>query len=251
VYTFNLQDGDAEPAADSAAHAGPPIVLRRGEPVSITVMNRLPEPTAVHWHGIELESYFDGVAGFSGTDARPSPLIAPGDSFVARFTPPRAGTFIYHTHVDELRQQPAGLSGVLVVVDPARAYDAATDVPVLISTPRLPEERGRVLLNGSLAPAPLEFRAGVPVRLRFVNITINRPAMRVELLRDGALAHWRPLAVDGADLPDARRTSVAARQPITIGQTLDFELMPEAGEYRLEARTSAGALLGAMLVKAR
>jgi hypothetical protein len=42
----------------------PTIDLIRGEPVSITVVNRLGEPTAVHWHGIELESYFDGVAGF-------------------------------------------------------------------------------------------------------------------------------------------------------------------------------------------
>ena len=32
-----------------------------------------------------------------------------GDSFVVRFTPPRAGTFIYHTHADESRQQHAGL----------------------------------------------------------------------------------------------------------------------------------------------
>ena len=80
-------------------------------PVSITVVNSTPEPTAVHWHGIELESYFDGVAGFSGNASRASPIIAPADSFEARFTPPRAGTFIYHTHIDELRQQPAGMAG--------------------------------------------------------------------------------------------------------------------------------------------
>ena len=38
--------------------------------MSIMVVNHLTEPTAVHWHGIELESYFDGVAGFSGAGAR-------------------------------------------------------------------------------------------------------------------------------------------------------------------------------------
>ena len=48
---------------------GPTIVLRKSEPVSITVVNRLPEATAVHWHGIELDSYMDGVAGFQGTRA--------------------------------------------------------------------------------------------------------------------------------------------------------------------------------------
>jgi FtsP/CotA-like multicopper oxidase with cupredoxin domain len=56
---------------------GPPIVLTRGQPVEIEVVNRLKDPTAIHWHGIELESYFDGVPGWSGAD---TPSIAPGTS---------------------------------------------------------------------------------------------------------------------------------------------------------------------------
>ena len=79
--------------------------------------NELPEPTAVHWHGIKLESYYDGVAGYSGDGRRITSAIPKDGSFEARFTPPRSGTFIYHTHVDEVRQQQAGLSGALLVVD--------------------------------------------------------------------------------------------------------------------------------------
>src|SRR5206468_2424525 len=129
------------------------------------------------------ESYFDGVAGFSGRDTRLAPLIAAGDSFEARFTPPRAGTFIYHTHVDELRQQPAGLAGALIVLEPGTRYDPATDVTVLISSPSdsVAETRA-VLLNGSLTPTPLELRVGVRHRVRFINITKGRPGMRLELL---------------------------------------------------------------------
>ncbi len=41
----------------------------------------------------------------------------PGDSFVAEFVPPRAGTFIYHTHANEQLQMGSGLYGALVVVD--------------------------------------------------------------------------------------------------------------------------------------
>ena len=48
------------------------------------------------------------MPGFSGAAGHLAPVIAPGDSFEVRFTPPRAGTFIYHTHVDEERQEPAG-----------------------------------------------------------------------------------------------------------------------------------------------
>jgi FtsP/CotA-like multicopper oxidase with cupredoxin domain len=46
---------------------GTPLVLVRGETAAITVINRLPEATTVHWHGMELESVYDGVAGWSRT----------------------------------------------------------------------------------------------------------------------------------------------------------------------------------------
>ncbi len=250
-YGFALQEGGPEPAADSGHRAGPAIVLTRGQPVSIMVMNRLPEATAVHWHGIELESYFDGVAGFSGSAARLSPLIAPGDSFEARFTPPRAGTFIYHTHVDELRQQPAGLAGPLIVLEPDVPYDPATDMTVLISSPSdsIAETRA-VLLNGSLAPAPLDMRVGVAHRVRFINITKARPGLRVELVGAAGVVAWRVIAKDGADLPASRRVTGPARLPISIGETVDVEVTPaEPGELRLEGRAAEGFLLGVMPVR--
>ena len=247
-YAFTLHERDAEPAIDSTVRNGPPIILKRNEPVSITVVNRTSEPTAVHWHGIELDSYFDGVAGFSGDTRRLSPMVPPSDSFVARFTPPRSGTFIYHTHVDEPRQQPAGLSGALLVVDEDKPYDVSTDIPVLITTPRSAETARRaVLLNGRLEVPSVELRAGVPYRFRLINITTGRPGIRVEVKRDSTLAQWRALAKDGADLPDEARVMVPARRPITIGETYDFELTPrEAGAMQLEVRSGAGALLASM-----
>ena len=68
-FEFALDDARAASFAVMRESSAPPIVLTRGEPVSITVVNTLTEPTAVHWHGIELDSYYDGVAGFSGTAA--------------------------------------------------------------------------------------------------------------------------------------------------------------------------------------
>lgn len=247
-YAFTLHERGAEPLLDTTARSGPPIVLRRGEPVAIMVVNRTPEPTAVHWHGIELDSYFDGVAGFGGTGRRLSPAIAPADSFEARFTPPRAGTFIYHTHVDEPRQQPAGLSGALLVVDPARPYDATTDIPILISTPRSSEiERRAVLLNGRLPAVPAELRVDVPHRFRLINITTSRPGIRVEVWRDTSLARWRSVAKDGAELPDEAKLMRPARRPITIGETYDFELTPrDTGAMRLEVWASNNVLLAKM-----
>jgi FtsP/CotA-like multicopper oxidase with cupredoxin domain len=79
-YGYVLHEGGSATPNASPLLPGPTIVLERGKPVSITVVNRLREPTAVHWHGIELESYFDGVADFSGRGARIAKAIAPGDS---------------------------------------------------------------------------------------------------------------------------------------------------------------------------
>jgi FtsP/CotA-like multicopper oxidase with cupredoxin domain len=44
-----------------------------------------------------------------------------GDSIVVRFTPPRAGTFMYHSHFNEFQQITSGLYGPLIVLEPDRS----------------------------------------------------------------------------------------------------------------------------------
>jgi FtsP/CotA-like multicopper oxidase with cupredoxin domain len=247
-YEFVLPKDGREPPADSGLHTGPPIVVVRGEPVRITVVSALDVPTSVHWHGIELDSYYDGVPDFSGAGSRLAPLIAPHDSFVVRFTPPRAGTFIYHTHVDENTQQLAGLAGPLIVLEPGSTFDETTDHAILITTPPVWEDELRsVLINGHASPAPLVVRAGVAQRLRLINMTVRRPGGRVELWRDSTLLQWRPLAKDGRELPVTRQVERVARTVVSIGETLDFEFMPRAGDNsRLEVHALDGALLAKM-----
>ncbi|MES2522801.1 MAG: multicopper oxidase domain-containing protein [Gemmatimonadota bacterium] len=237
-YGYAWHEGGAEPPADSGLGVGPTLDLQRGRPVRITVVNRLAEPTAVHWHGIELESYYDGVPGFSGAARRVTPLIAPGDSFVVRFTPPRAGTFIYHTHADEERQQLAGLAGVIIVSEPDARRDVATDLPILITAPTEFAQQGRLaLVNGRAAPAPLSLQLGTTYRLRFVQMSVSRAALHVRVFRDSALTEWRPVAKDGAALPASVRGSGPARAQLGIGETLDVELTPATtGDMRLEVR---------------
>ncbi len=230
LYAFAAHArGSAEPSPDSGRRVGPPLELTRGEPVRITVVNRLAEPTAVHWHGIELESWYDGVPGVSGAGRRIAPMIAPGDSFEVRFTPPRAGTFIYHTHADEERQQEAGLAGPLLVLEPGAPRDTVHDLPVLVSSPGdFDAEVRTLLLNGMAAPPPLRLRAGERYRLRFINMSVRRSGPLVSVTRGGALATWRPLAKDGAELPPALRAPEPARRMVGIGETLDVELVPGA-----------------------
>jgi FtsP/CotA-like multicopper oxidase with cupredoxin domain len=240
AYGFVLHERGPEPPERAGLLPAPTIVLTRGEPVSIWVVNQLPEPTGVHWHGIELESYYDGVPGFSGEPGRLAPAIAPADSFEVRFTPPRAGTFIYHTHVDEARQQPAGLTGALVVVEAGQPHHSDTDRTYLITTPRSREAAQQsVLLNGKTEADPVQLRAGVTYRMRFVNITFARPGARVILSDDAGPVQWRVSAKDGADLPASRITDEPADRRISIGETFDAEYTPtQSGELRLEVWTN-------------
>ena len=126
-FGYVLQVGDHEPAPDSVLIPGSPLILRKGEPTAIRVINRTDEPSQVHWHGLEIESYFDGVAGVGGYPMRLTPAIAPGDSFEIRITPPRAGTFMYHTHINDLRQQGSGLYGAFIVLEEDETWNPDTD----------------------------------------------------------------------------------------------------------------------------
>lgn len=233
---------------DTHTDLSPELDLVRGEPVAITIVNHLDEPTSVHWHGIEIEdSYMDGAAGFSGAGTHLTPAIAPGDSFVARFTPPRAGTFMYHAHVDDLREQLAGLDGALVVRD--RGAPSTDDHVFFFKGFRL--ARGHTLeINGQANPDTVVLRAGHTARLRFMNLSLNvasptffltaRPDSATEIARDTMLVPWRPVAKDGFSLPAEARVSRPAEQVVAMGETWDVEYTPERrGRLALEVRETA------------
>ncbi|MGQ0641496.1 MAG: multicopper oxidase domain-containing protein [Gemmatimonadaceae bacterium] len=230
TYAYAL----AVPNADArGAVPGPLLELRRGERTAITVVNGLPEPTAVHWHGIELESYYDGVAGWSGSAARLAPLIMPRDSFVVVMTPPRAGTFIYHAHADDERQIALGLAGPLVVLEPGAKRDTTRDHIWLFSIVGV-RDSVPVVVNATRPLSPL--RAGVEHRIRIINITPG-DLLALELHDADGLVRWRPIAKDGADLPRSQATTRPARVQLGAGETWDFVWTPRRGNYQLKVDT--------------
>jgi FtsP/CotA-like multicopper oxidase with cupredoxin domain len=224
-FGYVLQDGARAPAADSIAIPGPTIVLRRDEPVAITIVNHLARANAGHWHGIELDSYYYGVGGWSGGadgSAATTPMIAPGDSFVAEFTPPRSGTFMYHAHSNESFQISLGLYGGLLVVD-SGAYHPERERLIILGG-NGPGERG-ARINGRLKPDTLRLTAGETYRLRIVHIVPDW-TVRVALKNGEATEQWRAVAKDGAELPSHRQTVRAADFVAGPGETLDFEYRP-------------------------
>ena len=230
---YVLQEGAAEPASDSVVIPGPALVLERGRPVSINIVNRLPEATAVHWHGIELESYPDGVPGWSGMPERILQPIAAGDSFAARFTPPRAGTFIYHSHSNELGQIFGGLYGPLIVVKPGERFDTATNRLVIVGGYARHDSAFGVV-NGRLDPAAIELRPSRTYRFRLINIGDARTFFSLRRPDSSAVA-WRAVAKDGADLPPSQAVTRTERFVSGPGETADFEFTPaEPGDLVLD-----------------
>ena len=102
---------------------GPTIRANAGDVVKATVVNNLPDPLTVHWHGLALRNDMDGVPDLT------QKAIEPGDSFAYEFTAPDPGTYFYHPHTGT--QLDRGLYGALVVDDPAQTRPAK-DIPILL-----------------------------------------------------------------------------------------------------------------------
>ena len=215
-----------EPAGDSVSVPGQPLLLTRGETTAITVVNRTDQLTTVHWHGMELESIYDGVAGWSGAGSNLAPLIAPGDSFTVAFTPPRAGTYIYHTHMDEGPQLATGAYGPLIVLDPGQRFDPETDL-IFMMARSVDGGANSQAINGRHEPPPLTLRAGTTYRLRFINILPTAP-LDLELNADSTLLSWTPISKDGAWVPASQRVPGPSRQwAFGAGETWDFLWTPD------------------------
>ena len=89
---------------------GPLLRFREGEELSLRVKNTLDEDTSIHWHGLLVPFYMDGVPGVS------FPGIKAGETFEYKFALPQNGTYWYHSHSG--LQEQSGHYGPLII-DPA------------------------------------------------------------------------------------------------------------------------------------
>jgi FtsP/CotA-like multicopper oxidase with cupredoxin domain len=242
AYGFLLQTGTETPARDSISIPGPILELKRGEPVRILVKNNLDEQSGVHWHGLEIESFPDGVPDFSGIGDKIMPPIPPGKTFAADFTPPRSGTFPYHSHLHEMRQIGSGMYGAIIVSDTPR--DTTRDHVIIAGGGGLPmfykQAPNFLLVNGSVAPTLLRMTVGDTNRLRIVSIHADE-VLHFRFGTETEAVRWKPLARDGADLPAALRAEKPALLEMSPGETADFTYVPtRPGRLMLEVWINAG-----------
>jgi FtsP/CotA-like multicopper oxidase with cupredoxin domain len=233
AYGFSV-DPDFRPDSTQRAAPGPLLTLQRYQPTYVTVVNRMSIPTGVHWHGLELDSWADGVPGWSASEGRVSPVIDPGEQFTYKLAAMRPGTFIYHSHLDDVHQLTGGLYGAMVVMDEGEEYDPEKDHIEIVGwrTPD-PSSLADAELNGKSTHPTQKAQVGETHRLRLINIA---PAGRVflQVLREGEPFEITAIAKDGADFPVHQRVPVEQSARLGVGETADFAFTPDSvGTYEL------------------
>jgi FtsP/CotA-like multicopper oxidase with cupredoxin domain len=218
---------------------GPVLRAREGEQVVVRFRNRLPQPTTVHWHGVDVPWRQDGVPGVT------QEAVAAGEDFEYEFTATPAGTRWYHTHGsrmgDESTQLDMGLKGA-IVIEPRRQQAADVDQVLVLDDWQIgPRGYNAAMMmgpghgaghagaynvftiNGKAAPdiADIVVREGDTVRLRLVNAsTMSIHPMHLH-------GHqFRIVALDGNPVPRAAQVTrnVVSLQP---GETADIEFVAD------------------------
>lgn len=224
---------DARP--DSTADTpGPLLLFHRFDTADVTVRNRTTRPSGVHWHGLELDAWADGVPGWSASDGKMSPVIQPGGEFTYHLSMIRAGTFIYHAHMEDIYQISGGLYGPLVVLPEGETFDPETDHIQIFGwkTPE-PASMADFELNGGSGGEVRTTTVGTKHRIRVIHIA---PAGNISawMFKDGEPIAFSLLAKDGADLPTSQQVPVTSLAFMGVGETADFTWTPDApGRYEL------------------
>ncbi|MBI4369578.1 MAG: copper oxidase [Elusimicrobia bacterium] len=212
---------------------GPTIEAVEGDRVRILVENKLPEPTAVHWHGVLLPSGMDGVGGLSQRH------IPPGDTFAYEFTLKQYGTQMYHSHGDEMVQMGLGTMGFFIIHPKKREKKIDRDYAIMLNewfvepgamtpNPNVMTDFNLFTFNSRAFPgtAPLAARPGERVRLRFGHVGQDFHAIHLH-------GHtFKTVATDGGDIPESAQwpeTTVA----LGPGQTRDVEFIATEGDWAL------------------
>lgn len=266
-FTASLRKGPADTLQQlPASYLGPVIRLRRGQRVRVHFENRIPEPSIVHWHGLDVPDTADG---------HPRLAIAEGATYVYEFeVRNRAGTYWYHPHPHHRTgvQVYRGLAGVLIVADEEEAaaglpsgaqelvcvlQDRAFTAENQLSYPEdmMTQRHGflgqRALVNGREHPrVPVSTRA---YRLRILNGSSSRVyslvwsdgAPMVVIGSDGGLLEW-PVRLSAVTLAPAQRVDVIVDfSKHAVGSTVELRSAPYAAA-EIDPMGGGGAALALM-----
>lgn len=221
---------------------GPLIRAVQGDKLRVTVVNRLDEPTTVHWHGLRVPVAMDGVPYLS------QPPIEPGGEFAYEFDLPDAGTYWYHPHINSAEQVGRGLYGALVVEEKSPPevdrellwvlddWQLDRDAQIVpFGNMHDQSHAGRIgnsaTINGAM-PETEAVRAGERIRLRLINAA-NARTFGLEF---GDLNPW-VIAHDGQPVAPYR----LGEEPLMLGAAMRADLIIDmSGEPGSESQVIDG-----------
>lgn len=104
---------------------GPNLEFTEGEYAVIHVTNKMDVETSVHWHGLLLPNFFDGVPYLT------TPPIMPGETFTYEFALKQSGTYWYHSHTG--LQEQRGVYGSIQINPKERSFEYDRDLVLVLS----------------------------------------------------------------------------------------------------------------------
>jgi len=162
---------------------GPILDFTEGEYAVIYVKNEMSEETSVHWHGIILPNFYDGVPYLT------TPPIRPGETLKYEFPLKQSGTYWYHSHT--MLQEQSGVFGAIVIHPKKETLVYDNELVLMLSdwTNEKPLHVLRTLKRGS---AWYQIKKGTATPL---NKVIARGAL-------GAQLNFWKQRMGGADIAD-------------------------------------------------
>jgi manganese oxidase len=237
VFHLIAEEVDHEFAPGLRAHCwgfngqvhGPTIEAVEEDNVRIYVTNNLRENTSIHWHGVIVPSGMDGVGGLS---QKP---IEPGETYKYEFKLKQHGTYMYHSHSDDMVQIALGMMGMFIIhprhptgPKPDRDFvlissEWRIDVGTMRPVPTEMTDFNVLTFNGRAFPgtAPLVAKYGDRVRIRFGNLS---PMEHHPIHLHGF--YWKIIEMDGLQVPEP------AQEPgntvlVAVGTTRSVEFIAD------------------------
>jgi hypothetical protein len=162
---------------------GPVLEFNEGDLAIINVTNKMDEETSVHWHGLILPNFYDGVPYLT------TPPIEPGTTFQYRIPINQSGTYWYHSHT--MLQEQKGVYGSIIIHPKEKTLEYDKDLVVVLSD-WTNEKPMNVLRNLKRGNEWYQVKKGTAVPLSRV---ISEGAFGAQL------KFWRD-RMEGADIAD-------------------------------------------------
>lgn len=104
---------------------GPTLTFKEGGYAVIYVKNEMDVETSIHWHGLLLPNFYDGVPYLT------TPPIEPGHTQKYEFPLRQSGTYWYHSHT--MLQEQSGVYGSIVIQPKEKSFQYEKELVVVLS----------------------------------------------------------------------------------------------------------------------